>query len=452
MPKPFLNHSGDSRNLFLPSEMSSRDRAETIFQDAETPRKSLSHSLDVQLENLENLGAPSEMDLLNGIAMEQVEDFFTIQMKNVLGLTLHNGQLQIVNPIVSVQITDELNSSSEFKLVVTTSQAHRLYRFDSVSFEGISASTPNHVGQLINHDNGESTYRVSAVICPTEFEVLMTLTETEAEQRYSSGAGGVVVTPPNMYKACPEVIIPQTTIEERLVWIRDQKNLELLRSSVNRSSADVTLDRAVELPDANGNTRTLQPGITAHGRLSQVGIVRRNYWKLANERADLWRTDHSHGRSQARAEDAPSDVAELEDRVWNLDSVKVGDILVFRRGCVRTAMSRMSGCVQGVLCGVIPAWPRARLCVACKRSFRCPITALAAHTTLTATLPSLQLCHHCTRYIRSLQLCHHCTRYSHCTRYPLLAARWVTEVLLVLGGAFVCFLDNFARAREGRDS
>jgi len=140
-----------------------------------------------------------------------------------------------------------------------------------------------------------------------------------------------------------EVVIPWTTVQERVVCLQDAHDVETLRRHVDGDNeAQLTLKSTIHLKDINGEPMKCEAGLTIHGHLSADGHIRRAYWlqgpirvggltQLVPSTIPVWKTTKTHGRRQIRADPVPSGYAETETFA-QLDSIKVGDILVLRRG------------------------------------------------------------------------------------------------------------------------
>jgi len=146
-----------------------------------------------------------------------------------------------------------------------------------------------------------------------------------------------------MYDVCPELVIPATTIQERIVTLlpEDIPKLKARREGgILVSNSDLTLDPDEQFVHLGG--KDVPGGLTLHGRLYRDGKIRRSYWALGEKRCQVWQTLPCHGRDEAPlSEVAPipdglpgegEGVGEKEDRVWKTAELQAGDSIVLRKG------------------------------------------------------------------------------------------------------------------------
>uniref|UniRef100_A0A7S1AVS7 Transmembrane protein n=1 Tax=Noctiluca scintillans TaxID=2966 RepID=A0A7S1AVS7_NOCSC len=231
-----------------------------------------------------------------------------------------NGELQSDVARTELELADDI-------LVVQTATDHRLYQRDQVRFTG-----PGITDEMV--------MVVKDVRNPTTFEVCGVRGASLARD----GVGPLVVSAHlNMHKVVAEVVIPWTTVQERVVCLQDAHDVATLRKHVDQdNAAPLTLKSTIHLKDINGEPMKCEAGLTIHGHLSADGHIRRAYWlqghmrvggltQLVPSTIPVWKTTKTHGRRQIRADPVPSGYAETETFA-KLDSIKVGDILVMRKG------------------------------------------------------------------------------------------------------------------------
>jgi len=165
-----------------------------------------------------------------------------------------------------------------------------------------------------------------------------------------------------MYDVCSELIIPATTCSERLVTLQrgDLPRLQAFAlGGVFASKSDLTLDprlgRSVRLGGVEVPTN-----MTLHGRLCRGGAIRRRYWAQGDERDAQWQTTGLPSRDRSSVKEVapmpaslplcPKELAalddavgEVEDKVIDVTSLKVGDTLVFRRGVSFVQLNQKNG-------------------------------------------------------------------------------------------------------------
>lgn len=142
---------------------------------------------------------------------------------------------------------------------------------------------------------------------------------------------GTMLAELNMHKLAPEVVVPLTTVEERVVTLETDRDVDAMFEAVSlfdREANNLVLNKDVNL---SSGVR-LSEGLTIHGRLVENGHVRRSYWSAAGDRAaQWWRTGGRHGRQQLSPEHAPEGFAE-NSTFASKEDIFVGAVLVLRRG------------------------------------------------------------------------------------------------------------------------
>lgn len=161
--------------------------------------------------------------------------------------------------------------------------------------------------------------RIVLVPGPREFFV-----EVDSRRCPACGLDGTASVAVNMYKLCSEVVIPITTLEERVCRLASPEDLDALCGAF-QSDTDLTVNHPVQLSDG-----TLLPsGLTLHGRLGPNGCFRRRYWSSGGKRSEWWA---KRGEGKIKLDHFQEGWAELEDKVGHSEDLAVGDVLVFRRG------------------------------------------------------------------------------------------------------------------------
>jgi len=147
-----------------------------------------------------------------------------------------------------------------------------------------------------------------------------------------------------MHKLAREVLIPMTTVQERILHLTDTAHVRRLFALLDPETRVLT--KSLHLPGADGAMVVVEKGMSIHGSLSSDGVVRRNYWSMGQRRCEQWKRV-SEDEIQTVPDRAPEGYAETEQwitqqdveaRVSNTDGV----YLVLRRGrcwseCVRRA-------------------------------------------------------------------------------------------------------------------
>lgn len=166
------------------------------------------------------------------------------------------------------------------------------------------------------------TLSVSKIVDHRTFEVCL---ETQDLQLLREGAE--IHTPMNMHKLCGEIIIPSTTVEERVICIGGQEDVAKLLLELEGDKnfylrSDVELSNGAKLP----------AGLVVQGRLSREGFIRRKYWSMGSDRMGQWLTTKLTTKMwECTCEPyVPQDMA--EEPVTSREDIQVGTWLVFRRG------------------------------------------------------------------------------------------------------------------------
>ena len=243
-----------------------------------------------------------------------------------------------------------------FRGTVFTKTNHRLYKLDQVLVTGEgdddvtidSVPALNRAGTSRSTVNGGSWFRpfrsqdpesvrVVQVLCPRSVEVVGSRSQMSGLQ------GRQLSMPLNMHKLAGELVIPLTTVEERIVHIRDSRDA---RALIDNLKADRrTLKHPVQLPTykPEGSTIVIDRGAAIHGSLSPSGAIRKYYWSMGANRIRMWKTrvvndagGWHHGRDQIFSDEAPEGWAEAEQwidtKVIEERAATGGLLLVLRRG------------------------------------------------------------------------------------------------------------------------
>ena len=267
--------------------------------------------------------------------------------KGILNLDKHHCATSNFNVGSSVEVRDGL-----FRVQLHTDRDHRLYRFDRVAVHAPdedAASTPEE-GRSARSGLLRTSHRrfgafpirrslaehmdVVNVLNPRSVEVEVTTSQ------FSALACKTLSMPLNMHKLAGEMLIPLTTVEERVVHIRDSADAQLLIDSLNPDKK--TVKHNLMLPaHGTGGLIQISQGMAIHGSLSTRGTIRRYYWSL-DDRSSMWHTRifeagaWHHGRTQSRPDEVPKGVAEAEQWIGTdtiLERASNGGVLlVLRRG------------------------------------------------------------------------------------------------------------------------
>eukprot|EP00450_Noctiluca_scintillans_P009198 CAMPEP_0194496706 /NCGR_PEP_ID=MMETSP0253-20130528/13890_1 /TAXON_ID=2966 /ORGANISM="Noctiluca scintillans" /LENGTH=243 /DNA_ID=CAMNT_0039338131 /DNA_START=21 /DNA_END=748 /DNA_ORIENTATION=- len=146
-----------------------------------------------------------------------------------------------------------------------------------------------------------------------------------------------------MHKLAGELLIPLTTVEERVVHIRCLSDAQLLVHNLYKDKRTMRNPMSLPAYDSREAWIHIDRGMAIHGSLSVSGSVRRPYWSLGAQRINMWRTRvvsasnaWDHGRKQLVPDTIPDGVAEEEQWI-STDAIlerasNGGLLLVLRRG------------------------------------------------------------------------------------------------------------------------
>ena len=223
---------------------------------------------------------------------------------------------------------------------VVTVEAHDLFDFDQARVNFAASSTPTGRNAFMLRRAQEiSTLSVVSVPSPQVVEVDVQSFQPQALE------DSTVSLPLNMHKLAREVLIPMTTVQERILHLTDVQDVRKLFASLDPHTRVVT--ETLRLPGSNGTMVVAEKGMSIHGSLSRDGVVRRNYWSLGDRRCEWWKRKtegavfatgvESKREMQPALDRAPEGFAETEQwitreeverRVSSIDGV----YLVLRKG------------------------------------------------------------------------------------------------------------------------
>ena len=163
---------------------------------------------------------------------------------------------------------------SSHRGAIITAQAHELFDFDQVRVNLASSSRSLRAQRI-------STLSVVNVASPQVAEVEVQGCQPQALM------DSTISLPLNMHKLAREVLIPMTTVQERILHLTDVQDVRRLFDCLDPATRVVT--ECLRLPGSDGTMVVVGKGMSIHGSLSRDGVVRRNYWSLGGRRSERWK-------------------------------------------------------------------------------------------------------------------------------------------------------------------
>ena len=199
------------------------------------------------------------------------------EAKALLALDEHycaTSRVVSVGPFVEQAMpTSSTGRGSVRRGQVVTAQPHDLFDHDQVRVNFAASWRPNGFNAFTSRRAQEiSTLSVVSAPSPQVAEVDVQGVQPQALENI------MVSLPLNMHKLAREVLIPMTTVAERILYLTDVQDVRRLFASLDPDTRVLT--ESLRLPGPDGMMVVAEKGMSIHGSLSRDGVVRRNYWSL----------------------------------------------------------------------------------------------------------------------------------------------------------------------------